>query len=142
MSVLPFQIDSRSTHANTEELLSSFTDLQAEWHQYLQFLESTDDKDVQAIGVKMISDLINIWDSNEEIHHVVAAVANDYWRQFAYWRQPFEMIHYGQQLHVLGSIYNLVRSYINEHNMVKRGDLNHNDLPVYNASSQSFQNEQ
>lgn len=137
---LQFQIDTRSTHDNSNDFKESLDDNQREFLDFLLYVVSHPDDEQTAVYHIMINDLINIWDSNEEIHHVVAAVANDYWRQFAYYRQPFQFVHFGQQLHILACLYNLVRSYINEHNMVKRGDLNHNDLPIY-SSKTGFSNE-
>lgn len=137
---LSFQIDSRSTHATPQEFYESLDDNQRDFYDFLNYLTEIDDQEGE-IFLKLIEFLIKIWNDNEEIHTVIAAVANDYWRQFAFYRQPFDMVHYGQQLHILACVYNLCRSYINEHNMVKRGDLNHNDLPVYNAITKSFENE-
>lgn len=137
---LPFQIDSRSTHDNFNDFKESLDDNQREFLEFLLYVESHPDDELASVYYIMIIQLINIWESNEEIHHVVAAVANDYWRQFAFYRQPFMFVHFGQQLHILACLYNLCRSYINEHNLVKRGDLNHNDLPIY-SSQNGFVNE-
>lgn len=137
---LPFQIDTRSTHDNFNDFKESLDQWQREFLEFLLYVECHPDDEQAGVYHKMINALINIWDANEEVHHIVAAAANDYWRQFAFYRQPFQFVHFGQQLHILSCLYNLCRTYINEHNMVKRGDLNHNDLPIY-SSQNGFSNE-